>query len=375
MTDTEDTEETQDSEDTDGATTSRHLPATVAVGDRLVGTGHPVYVIAELSANHRHDLGVAKAIVAAASDAGADAVKLQTYTADTMTIDADTPPFRVGAGTLWSGRNLYDLYREAAMPWEWHGELQAMANGLGLDLFSTPFDAGAVAFLDDLGTPAMKIASFELVDHELIRTAAATGRPLIMSTGMATIEEIDEAVDAAAEAGAAGVVLLRCNSAYPAPIDEMDLRTISAMGERWSVPIGFSDHSLGTTAATAAVALGASVIEKHLTLRRTDGGPDAAFSLEPHEFVALVEAVREAEAALGSVRFGPSEHERASLAFRRSLFVVADVAAGEALTRENVRAIRPGDGLAPKHLDAVVGRIALAAIPRGTPLAWDLLAE
>lgn len=350
-------------------------PTAVSIGDRLVGPGHPVYVIAELSANHGHDLGTAKAIVAAAADAGADAVKLQTYTADTMTIDADTPPFRIDEATLWAGRNLYDLYREAAMPWEWHGELQAMATDLGLDLFSTPFDAGAVAFLDDLGTPAMKIASFELVDHDLIRTAAATGRPLIISTGMATIEEIDEAVDAAQDAGATGLILLRCNSSYPAPLDEMDLRTIAAMGERWSVPIGFSDHTLGTTAATAAVALGASVIEKHLTLRRADGGPDAAFSLEPHEFVTLVEAVREAHASLGEVRFGPSEHERASLAFRRSLFVVADVAAGEALTRDNVRSIRPGDGLPPKHLDAVVDRIAATDIRRGTPLSWDLLAD
>ncbi|MCB1006611.1 MAG: pseudaminic acid synthase [Acidimicrobiales bacterium] len=349
------------------------LPRTVALGERRVGPGEPVYVIAELSANHGHDLDTARAIVAAAAEAGADAVKLQTYTADTMTIDARTPPFVVGDGTLWAGRNLYELYQEAATPWEWHAELQAQARDLGLDLFSTPFDATAVAFLDELGTPAMKIASFELVDLELIRAAAATGQPLIVSTGMATDAEIDEAVEAAVGAGATGLVLLRCNSSYPAPPDEMDLRTIPAMARRWSVPVGFSDHTLGTTAATVAVALGASVLEKHLTLRRSDGGPDAAFSLEPGEFGAMVAAVREAEAALGGVRFGPSERERASLAFRRSLFVVADVGEGEVLTRDHVAAIRPGDGLAPKHLDAVLGRVAARPLVRGTPLDWDLL--
>lgn len=347
----------------------------VAIGDREIGPGRPVYVIAELSANHGHDLATARAIVDAAAAAGADAVKLQTYTADTMTIDSDAPPFRIGEGTLWAGRNLYELYEEATTPWAWHAELQAQAAELGLDLFSTPFDATAVDFLADLGTPAMKIASFELVDLELIRAAAATGQPLIISTGMATEAEIDEAVTTAVGAGAAGIVLLRCNSSYPAPVAEMDLRTIPAMAERWGVPVGFSDHTLGTTAATVAVSLGACVIEKHLTLRRADGGPDAAFSLEPEEFASMVAAVREAEASLGGVRFGPSEHERHSLAFRRSLFVVADVAAGERLTRENVRAIRPGDGLAPRHLDEVLGRAAGRAIERGTPLVWDLLAD
>lgn len=347
----------------------------VRIGGREIGLGRPVYVIAELSANHGHDVATARAIVEAAAAAGADAVKLQTYTADTMTIDSDAPPFRIGDGTLWAGRNLYELYEEAATPWAWHAELQALATDLGLDLFSTPFDSTAVDFLGDLGTPAMKIASFELVDLDLIRAAAATGQPLIISTGMATEAEIDDAVSAATGAGAAGVILLRCNSSYPAPVEEMDLRTIPAMAERWGVPVGFSDHTLGTTAATVAVTLGARVIEKHLTLRRADGGPDAAFSLEPGEFATMVEAVREAEASLGAVRFGPSEHERHSLAFRRSLFVVADVAAGERLTRDNVRAIRPGDGLPPKHLDEVLGRVAAGPIARGTPLRWDLLAD
>lgn len=350
-------------------------PAVAHIGGRPVGPGRPVYVIAELSANHGHDLGTALAIVEAAAEAGADAVKLQTYTADTMTIDSDAPPFRIGDGTLWAGRNLYELYEEAATPWEWHEALQARASDLGLDLFSTPFDPSAVDFLRDLGTPAMKIASFELVDLDLIRAAAATGQPLIISTGMATEAEIDDAVSAATGAGATGVILLRCNSSYPAPVEEMDLRAIPAMAERWGVPVGFSDHTLGATAAIVAVTLGACVIEKHLTLRRADGGPDAAFSLEPGEFTAMVEAVREAEASLGAVRFGPSEHERHSLAFRRSLFVVADVAAGQRLTRDDVRAIRPGDGLPPKHLDEVVGRAAAGPIARGTPLRWDLLAD
>lgn len=350
-------------------------PAVAHIGGRPVGPGRPVYVIAELSANHGHDLGTALAIVEAAAEAGADAVKLQTYTADTMTIDSDAPPFRIGDGTLWAGRNLYELYEEAATPWEWHEALQARASDLGLDLFSTPFDPSAVDFLRDLGTPAMKIASFELVDLDLIRAAAATGQPLIISTGMATEAEIDDAVSAATGAGATGVILLRCNSSYPAPVEEMDLRAIPAMAERWGLPVGFSDHTLGTTAAIVAVTLGACVIEKHLTLRRADGGPDAAFSLEPGEFTAMVEAVREAEASLGAVRFGPSEHERHSLAFRRSLFVVADVAAGQRLTRDDVRAIRPGDGLPPKHLDEVVGRAAAGPIARGTPLRWDLLAD
>lgn len=347
----------------------------VVIGGRAVGPGHPVFVIAELSANHGHDIETAKAIVRAAAGAGADAVKVQTYTADSLTIDATTPPFRIGEGTAWAGRQLYDLYEEAATPWEWYDELLQLADELGMLLFSTPFDVAAVEFLEAFDPPAYKLASFELVDHALVREIARRGRPVIMSTGMATADEIEEAVEVATAAGAAGIVLLRCNSSYPAPVGQMDLRTITAMAERWDVPVGLSDHTLGSTAATVAVALGATVIEKHLTLRRADGGPDAGFSLEPDEFAAMVRGLRDAEASLGDVRFGPSAAEQPSLAFRRSLYVVEAVEAGEAFSTTNVRSIRPGGGLAPKHLPAVLERRAASAIERGTPLSWALVAD
>ncbi|MCZ7527696.1 MAG: pseudaminic acid synthase [Acidimicrobiia bacterium] len=343
------------------------------VGGRPVGEGAPVLVIAEMSANHLGDLGRARDIVRAAADAGADAVKLQTYTPEGMTLDVDDDRFRVGGGLLWEQRHLYELYAEAATPWEWHEELVALAGDLGLLCFSSPFDPGAVELLERLGVPAYKIASFELVDLPLVRRVAETGKPIVVSTGMATIEEIDDVVGAARSAGAPDVALLRCTSAYPAPVAEMDLRTIPDMAERWGVPVGLSDHTLGTTVAVAAVALGACIVEKHLTLRRADGGPDGAFSLEPDELAALVGAIRETESALGAVRYGPAERERASLAFRRSLFVVSDVRAGEPFTPDNVRSIRPGDGLAPRHLDEVLGRRAACDVSRGTPLSWDLV--
>jgi pseudaminic acid synthase len=345
--------------------------AEIVIAGRPVGTGHPMYVIAEISANHGGRLERAVELVQAAATAGADAVKLQTYTADTMTLDSDAAPFRVAEDTLWAGRTLHDLYEEAHTPWEWHRPLMDAATASGLDLFSSPFDATAVAFLDELDVPALKIASFELVDLELIRVAAATGRPLILSTGMATEDEIDAGVAAARAGGAAGVALLRCNSAYPAPADEMDLRTIPDMALRWGVPVGFSDHTLGTTAAVTAAALGACILEKHLTISRAEPTADAAFSLEPDEFRQMVAAVRDAEATLGSVRYGPSERERSSLGFRRSLFVVADVAPGESFTADNVRAIRPGHGLAPRHLPDVLGRPAARSVTRGTPLSWE----
>jgi N-acetylneuraminate synthase len=344
----------------------------VAIGDRLVGAGQPTYVIAELSANHGHDLDRAKAIIRAAAQAGADAVKLQTYTADAMTLDLDGGPFRIGEGTAWAGRRLYDLYTEAAMPWEWHRPLLEEARGAGIDLFSTPFDRAAADLLVDLGTPALKVASFEIVDLPLIEDLAARELPLVISTGMATAEEVDEAVRAAA--AAPGVVLLRCNSAYPARPEEMDLRTIPEMARRWSVPVGLSDHTLDGTAATVAVALGASVLEKHVTLRRADGGPDASFSLEPAELADQVAAVRTAEAAAGEVRFGPSPREQASLAFRRSLWVVQPIRAGEMIAERHVRSLRPAGGLAPKHLSEVVGRRVAADAAPGTPVTWELLA-
>ena len=345
----------------------------IMIGSRPVGPGHATYVIAELSANHGGSYERALELVRRAAAAGADAVKVQTYRPDTMTIDSTREPFVVTGGTLWDGRTLFELYGQAQTPWEWQPELQREAAAAGVDFFSSPFDAGAVRFLADLDVPVLKIASFELVDHALIREAAGTGKPLIMSTGMATAQEIDEAVRVAREAGATGIVLLRCNSAYPAPAGEMDLLTIPDMAARWDVPVGLSDHTLGTTAAVTAVALGACLLEKHVTLDRTDPTPDAEFSLEPHEFKAMVDAVREAEASLGTVRYGPSDREKASLAFRRSLFVVTDVEKGEPFTQDNVRSIRPGHGLAPRHLDEVLGRRAAARIERGTPLSWDLV--
>jgi pseudaminic acid synthase len=345
----------------------------IVIGDRLVGPGHPTYIIAEMSANHGGSLDRALELVRAAATSGADAVKVQTYRADTMTIDSTEAPFRVVGGTLWDDRTLFDLYGEACTPWEWHGRLQAEAAAAGIDFFSSPFDGSAVDFLVSLGVPVLKIASFELVDHALIALAAATGLPLIMSTGMASAEEIEEGVATALAAGASGVALLRCNSAYPAPEAEMDLRTIPDMASRWGVPIGLSDHTLGQTAAIAAVAVGACILERHLTIDRDEPTADAAFSLEPAEFEAMVLAVRETEALLGSVRYGPSEREKPSLLFRRSLFVVEDVAAGEEFSGANVRSIRPGHGLAPRHLPDVIGRRAAAPVRRGTPLSWELL--
>lgn len=346
---------------------------TVTVGDRVIGGGSPIWVIAEISANHNGDLGRALELIRAAAEAGVDAVKFQTYTADSMTLDLETEHFRIGAGTLWEGRGLHELYRKAATPYAWHDELFAEAERCGVVPFSTPFDVAALELLEQFDPPVHKVASFELVDLALIRAVAATGKVLILSTGMATESEIGEAVSAAREGGAGGLVLLRCNSAYPAPSSEMDLATIPDMVRRWDVPVGLSDHTLGATAAIAGAVLGACMLEKHVTLARSDGGPDAAFSLEPEELGDLVTAVHDAEAALGRVRYGPAPQETASLAFRRSLFVVRDIEAGELLTVQNVRAIRPADGLAPKHLDEVLGRRARRAASRGTPVDWDLI--
>jgi N-acetylneuraminate synthase len=345
--------------------------ADIVIAGRPVGPGRPTYVIAELSANHGGRYERAEELVRAAAEAGADAAKVQSYTADTMTLDSDAPAFQVGEGMLWKGRTLYDLYEEAQTPYEWYPRLRAVAEDAGIDFFSSPFDRAAVEFLVEQDAPVLKIASFELVDLELIRDAAGTGLPLIMSTGMASAEEIDEAVSAARDAGAGGVILLRCNSAYPAPAAEMDLRTIPDMARRWEVPVGLSDHTVGHAAAVAAVALGAVVLEKHLTISRRDPTADAAFSLEPDEFRDMVAAVREAESALGVVRYGPSEREQASAGYRRSIFVSADVGAGEELSRQNVRVIRPGHGLAPRHLPEVLGRRARRPLERGTPLNWD----
>lgn len=349
------------------------MPAQITIGKRIIGAGHPVYVVAEISANHHQDYDQAVKMIQSAKQAGADAVKLQTYTADTITLACDRAEFRVGGGTLWDGRNLHQLYSEAFTPWDWQPKLKKVAGDLGLDLFSTPFDASAVDFLEQMDVPAHKVASFELVDIPLIQKIARTGKPVIMSTGMASVEEIEEAVRAARGAGATQIALLKCTSAYPAPAEEMNLRTIPELARRFDVPAGLSDHTMGLAVPVAAVAVGASILEKHITLSRAVPGPDSAFSLEPQEFKAMVDAVRTAEKALGAVHFGFSEREASSRVFRRSLFVVQNVKRGELFTAENVRSIRPGHGLHTRHLTEILGRRAACDIERGTPLSWDLV--
>lgn len=350
---------------------SAEIKAEIKIGERRIGTRNPTYVIAEVSANHHHKFDEAVKIIRAAKDAGCDAVKLQTYTADTITIACDRPEFRI-EGTIWEGRNLHDLYGEAYTPWDWQPRLKQVANDLGLDLFSSPFDATAVDFLETMNVPAYKLASFELVDIPLIQKMAHTGKPVIMSTGMATLEEIGEAVAAGRQAGAKEIALLKCTSAYPAPAEEMNLRTIPELARQFGVPVGLSDHTIGTAVPVAAVAMGACIIEKHITLSRSEPGPDSAFSLEPHEFKEMVDAVRVAEKALGEVCFGLGEKESSSRIFRRSLFIVKDVKRGEILTAESVRSIRPGHGLHTRHLPEVLGQRAVRDIERGTPLDWDM---
>lgn len=343
------------------------------IGNRPLGHGHPTYVIAELSANHGQDFDLTVRTIEAMKASGADAVKVQTYTADTMTIASDKPPFLIGGGTIWDGRTLHDLYQEAYMPWDWQPKLKQIANDMGMDFFSTPFDASAVDFLESMEVPVHKVASFELVDLPLLRKIAATKKPVIMSTGMSTLEEISEAVETLRVAGSGPLVLLKCTSAYPATPEEMDLRTIQDMAQRFQTPVGLSDHTLGSTVAVAAVALGACVVEKHFILSRSMPGPDSSFSMEPDEFREMVDAIRITERALGRVNYDVSPKEMKSRVFRRSLFAVADIAAGELFTAENVRVIRPAHGLHPRELDRVLGKRARAAVERGTPLSWDLV--
>ena len=339
---------------------------------RAVGPGEPPYVIAEISGNHGGKYERAAELVRLAAEAGADAVKLQTYTPDTMTLDCARPEFRIAAGP-WAGRTLHDLYAEAHTPWEWQPRLKELADEIGITLFSTPFDESAVDFLEAMDVPAYKVASFENTDVALLERVAATGKPVILSTGLASLAEICEAVERLRGAGCRELALLRCCSAYPAPPEQMHLRTIAHLAETFDVVAGLSDHTLTSDAAIAAVALGASLVEKHFIASRDHGGPDAAFSIEPSELAALVSSLRAAQAACGGVRYGGSDAEAESRVFRRSLFVVADVAAGERFTRDNVRAIRPGHGLATRHLDRVLGRRAARDVPRGTPLDWDLV--
>jgi pseudaminic acid synthase len=346
--------------------------AEIKIGKCTIRAGNPVYIVAELSANHNQSFDKAVQLIRAAKDAGVDAVKLQTYTADTITIACDRPEFRI-QGTLWDGRTLHDLYAEAYTPWEWQPKLKKVANDLGLDLFSSPFDASAVDFLESMDVPAYKLASFELVDIPLIQKMARTGKPLIISTGMATVKEIEEAVLAARNSGAKQIALLKCTSSYPAPPEEMNLRTIPELSQRFDAPSGISDHSMTVAVPVAAVALGACIIEKHMTLSRSQPGPDSAFSLEPQEFKEMVDAVRTAQKALGQVHFGVSAREESSRVFRRSLYVVREIKCGELFTLENVRSIRPARGLHTRHLPEVLGQKAACDIERGTPLTWEVV--
>ena len=327
------------------------------------------YIIAEVSANHNGSIERAEAIIRAAADAGADAVKLQTYTADTMTIPCDNEHFRI-KGTLWEGKTLHDLYQEAYTPWEWQPRLKELANDLGMDCFSTPFDVTAVDFLEKMDVPCHKVASFEVVDIPLLKKIASTGKPVIISTGMASLAEIDEAVTTLRENGTSDLALLKCTSAYPAPPEEANLRTIPHLAQTFNCVSGLSDHTLGSAVAVGAVAVGARIVEKHFTLARADGGPDGAFSMEPHEFKQMVQDIRTVEKALGTVCYDLTPKQKENKVFRRSLFVVKDMKAGEVFTEENVRSIRPGYGVAPKFLCDFLGRKATVSIPKGTPLSW-----
>jgi N-acetylneuraminate synthase len=351
-----------------------HNPVPIFIGDHQVGRGQPPFIIAEMSGNHNQSLERALELVERAAKSGAHALKIQTYTPDTMTLDLDEGEFHIGdPASLWQGKSLYELYREAYTPWEWHKPIFDRARKLGIIPFSTPFDDTAVDFLESLDVPCFKVASFENTDLPLIRRVAATGKPIILSTGMASLSELDETVQAARESGCRQLILLKCTSAYPASPAESNLATIPHLRRLFKCEVGISDHSMGLAIPLAGVALGATVIEKHFTLDRAEGGVDSAFSLEPLELQQLVTETKRAWLALGEVSYGPTDTERASLRFRRSLYVVQDLKAGELLTRENLRAIRPGLGLAPKHLEALLGRGVCRDVKRGTPASWNLL--
>jgi len=344
----------------------------VKIDGRQIGPEHPIYVIAEISANHNGDLGQALEIMQAAADAGASAVKLQTYTAQTMTLDSSAHDFMITGG-LWDGYSLWDLYEKAHTPWDWHEALFAKGKELGVTVFSTPFDATAVDFLEDLNAPAYKVASFEVTDLPLVRRIAKTGKPMIISTGMADFSEITDVIETARKFGNGELIMLHCISGYPTPPEDANLQTLAHLRDTFGVVVGLSDHSLGTEVSVAAVALGACVIEKHVTLHRKDGGFDSSFSLEPQELTSLVRQCRSVYSALGSVNYDRKPSEVANLKFRRSLYVVEDVAAGEPLTEKNVRSIRPGYGLAPKHLDEILGQRIKNDLKCGTPLDWSML--
>ncbi|WP_296869705.1 pseudaminic acid synthase [Tibeticola sp.] len=348
--------------------------ATIQIDGHLIGPGHRPFLIAEMSGNHNQSLDRAMAIIDAAADAGAHAIKLQTYTADTMTLDVDAHGFRIDdERSLWQGASLYKLYEQAHTPWDWHAPIFEHARRRGLSIFSTPFDETAVDFLESLNVPCYKIASFENTDLPLIRKVASTGKPVIISTGMASLGELDESVRTARAAGCRDLILLKCTSTYPADARNTHLNTIAHMQQLFDCQVGLSDHTMGVGAAVASVALGATVIEKHFTLARADGGVDSQFSLEPAEFAQLAVETERAWQAMGQVHYGATDAEKPSLQFRRSLYVVRDLRAGDVLGPDAVRAIRPGFGLPPKHLDQVIGRRVRQDVTRGTPLSWSLM--
>jgi pseudaminic acid synthase len=346
---------------------------SIKIIDKEIGNNNPVFIIAELSANHLQNFNLAVETIKAAKKSGVDAVKLQTYTPDTITINSENEYFQIKQGTIWDGTTLYQLYKEAYTPWEWQPELKKTAEDLGLICFSSPFDNTAVNFLENIGVPAYKVASFEITDIPLIEYIASKGKPVIISTGIATLADIEEAVNACKRMGNNQIALLKCTSAYPAPLEDVNLRTIPNLSETFKVVVGLSDHTPGTSVPVAAVALGAKIIEKHFILDRNLGGPDAAFSLEPEEFKEMVEAVRDVEKALGEVSYELTDKMKKSREFSRSLFVVEDINAGEAFTEENIRSIRPGFGLHPKYIKRILGKKAKRYLKKGTPLDWDLI--
>lgn len=345
----------------------------IRIADKKLGEGEKVFIIAELSGNHNHDFNVAVKSLKAMKEAGADAVKLQTYTADTLTIDCKNKYFQIKGGILWDGKTLYELYKEAYTPWDWHPKLQKIAKKLGLIFFSTPFDRTAVDFLEKLNVPAYKVASFEANDTPLIEYIASKKKPVIISTGISTLNEIKDVIHACKNKNNDEVMLLKCTSAYPAPFNEVNLNTISDMEKKFKKIIGLSDHTRGISVPVAAVALGAKVIEKHFILDRKLGGPDAEFSLNSQEFRAMVKSVREVEEALGKITYTLSPKIIKNRNFQRSLFAVEDIAKGEKLTEKNIRSIRPGYGLSPKHFYDIIGKVAKKNIKKGTPLNWNLI--
>lgn len=346
----------------------------IQIDGRTIGPKYAPYIIAELSANHNGSVDTAKTIIKKAREAGADAVKLQTYRPDTITLDSNLPDFRIEDG-LWKGMNLFELYEQAHTPWDWHGTLFEYARSLGITIFSSPFDSTAVDLLEDLNTPAYKIASFEVIDLPLIRYVASTGKPIIISTGLADLSEIEEAVDTAMSNGCKQLAILHCVSGYPTPSDQYNLRTLADLSQRFRAIVGLSDHTIGNVSAIVAAGLGANIIEKHFTLDREGGGPDDSFSLEPDELLALCKDTKEAWASVGAVNYDRAEAEKGNVKFRRSIYSTVDIKKGDLITTSNVRSVRPGYGLKPKFIDDLVGQTALTDIPAFSPMKWDYVKE